>query len=375
MTQKRYTEIPKRQKCINKEEPYIGGAKDIFDDELEQPQSVINSAIERKYNSQTSNGMGKVVIKKNKSFASQVTEPNTIYVIQYDFALTGDVIIPENCILEFDGGSLNGAYNIGYNGALLQGALKVNCICSGSVRNESATPQMYGAKGDGETDDTIAIQNCINGNNSVIFPFGTYIIGNTSIVRLHSNLNLNFADAIIKKATASTITNSIQMFLANDCDNVVMQGGIIIGDLDVHKDTWNIGTEYQNTAIHFHHCTNCIIKNVTTKKHIGDGIYIGTQLGNSSTNILIEDCKIYETYRNGISVTGCNGIVIRNCIIDKTYWLCCIDIEPASQVTDKEVTDVLLDNVKTSNRGGSSPELSVYKANDIRAINCSIKFS
>ena len=32
MTQKRYTEIPKRQKCINKEEPYIGGAEDIIDD-------------------------------------------------------------------------------------------------------------------------------------------------------------------------------------------------------------------------------------------------------------------------------------------------------------------------------------------------------
>ena len=42
MTQKRYNEIPKRQKCVNKEEPYIGGAIDIFDDNLEKPQSQVN---------------------------------------------------------------------------------------------------------------------------------------------------------------------------------------------------------------------------------------------------------------------------------------------------------------------------------------------
>ena len=42
MTQKRYTEIPKRQKCVNKEEPYIGGAVDIVDDTLGKPQSQVN---------------------------------------------------------------------------------------------------------------------------------------------------------------------------------------------------------------------------------------------------------------------------------------------------------------------------------------------
>lgn len=45
MTQKRYTEIPKRQKCINKEEPYIGGAKDLIDDELMLTQAQINNIV------------------------------------------------------------------------------------------------------------------------------------------------------------------------------------------------------------------------------------------------------------------------------------------------------------------------------------------
>lgn len=38
------------------------------------------------------------------------------------------------------------------------------------------TPQMYGAKGDGETDDTIAIQNAINSGQNVFFPDGTYLV-------------------------------------------------------------------------------------------------------------------------------------------------------------------------------------------------------
>ena len=45
MTQKRYTEIPKRQKCVNKEEPYIGGAVDIVDDDLQLTQAKINEIV------------------------------------------------------------------------------------------------------------------------------------------------------------------------------------------------------------------------------------------------------------------------------------------------------------------------------------------
>lgn len=45
MTQKRYNEIPKRQKCINKEEPYIGGTADIIDDDLMLTQAQINDIV------------------------------------------------------------------------------------------------------------------------------------------------------------------------------------------------------------------------------------------------------------------------------------------------------------------------------------------
>lgn len=59
------------------------------------------------------NGMGYVILRKNKSFAEQVTQANTIYEIRYDFDLNGaEITVPENCVLKFNGGSFkNGTIN------------------------------------------------------------------------------------------------------------------------------------------------------------------------------------------------------------------------------------------------------------------------
>lgn len=49
------------------------------------------------------------------SFESQVTQTNKIYVIHDDFTLSGNVTIPDNCVLKFDGGSISGGYTINFN--------------------------------------------------------------------------------------------------------------------------------------------------------------------------------------------------------------------------------------------------------------------
>ena len=53
-------------------------------------------------------GMGYVILRKDKTFAEQVTQANTIYEIRYDFDLNGEEIqIKEGCVLSFVGGSLS----------------------------------------------------------------------------------------------------------------------------------------------------------------------------------------------------------------------------------------------------------------------------
>ena len=45
MTEIKTTNIPRRQKCVNKEHPYIGGAADVIDDELQLTQAQINAIV------------------------------------------------------------------------------------------------------------------------------------------------------------------------------------------------------------------------------------------------------------------------------------------------------------------------------------------
>ena len=67
-------------------------------------------------NRDNTNGMGYVILRKNKSFVEQVTKENTIYEIRYDFNLNGQKItIPNRCILKFEGGSFANGTIIGHN--------------------------------------------------------------------------------------------------------------------------------------------------------------------------------------------------------------------------------------------------------------------
>ena len=67
-------------------------------------------------NRSTLNGMGYIILRKNKSFAEQITKANTIYEIRYEFDLNGEeVTIQEGCILKFEGGKIINGKLIGNN--------------------------------------------------------------------------------------------------------------------------------------------------------------------------------------------------------------------------------------------------------------------
>ena len=91
----------------------------INEEDLSIPDGGKLQFANRVYNAQQPDGMGYVILRKNKTFAEQVTKANTIYEIRYAFDLSGaSVSLPAGCVLYFNGGKLE-------NGTLVGNGTKV----------------------------------------------------------------------------------------------------------------------------------------------------------------------------------------------------------------------------------------------------------
>lgn len=137
----------------------------------------------------TTNGMGYVILRKDKSFEEQVTQENTIYEIRYDFNIAGQTItIPSNCIIELNGGSIeNGIINYDYT--IINGDIsKLNVTNTGVFFTNSYVKHhsfIY-ANGlkegvDNKSSNTSYLQNLIDTYDNVVIPTGKYYIGKIEI--------------------------------------------------------------------------------------------------------------------------------------------------------------------------------------------------
>lgn len=156
------------------------------------------------------------VLKPGIPFASQVTDPNMKYVIKYDFDLGGgDVTIPENCILEFDGGSLRNGTIVGNNTKIGSNSECFNNITfSGNFASGEILVEWFGAKNDGITDCSAAFEDAIAfasyiktsklptdedlsvvASATIKLNGGTYLVNDTIV--LSSLVNINGNDATI----------------------------------------------------------------------------------------------------------------------------------------------------------------------------------
>lgn len=151
---------------------------------------------DKEYAPKDYSGMGRVYLRKhyvngvNTLTQHMMRKPNTIYIIQYDYCLAGQTIeVPDNCVLDFQGGSLRNGTIRFYNTILIANTEVFNNITlKGNLLNDTCTTAWFKLDRTGSTDISSQIRGLFSvASNRVEFTEGTY---------LFSEVDVNFPAAI-----------------------------------------------------------------------------------------------------------------------------------------------------------------------------------
>lgn len=205
----------------------------------------------------------------------------------------------------------------------------------------------YGAKGDGVTDDTQAIQEAIDNNSSVFFPEGNYIISQAIVIN-KSNVSIigsNKINCIITRRGENTSGLESLTIQGYPVDYDVLAGFIVYGDrnnINIHnltikkEEPVQTGTllympfinnsNFSNLllvrgaiAIHCMQTWLVIFQDVHLRWCYEKGIYIGGHAGATSTTTTMINVSISgnnKSFPVGFSLFSISSLYMVNCGVD-----------------------------------------------------------
>ena len=201
------------------------------------------------------------------------------------------------------------------------------------LRNESViSVKEYGARGDGITDDSYAIQKALDSvtptKSIVYFPCGTYLTNNDLMIRSNTHL-MGCGEKSIIKRKGNKLTNYAVLNCAAE-ENIIIENIKVLGE---RKDHLSESGEW-GMCISLSGAKNVNIKNCHLADAWGDGIYVGSHNGEKCEHITVQSCMIDNNRRNGVSVINCDVFRMVNCIITNTKGTAPqsgIDFEPNNE--------------------------------------------
>lgn len=291
----------------------------------------------RAYNSQTPDGMGYKILRKNASFVSQVTEANTIYEIRYNFVLSGGSIsLPVGAILRFVGGTLSNGTIIGNNSEIVSNYAgifdSVNLL--GTWSNTEFFVGWWKCVADGVADDgpilhSISATINANGGGKLVFPqnmiyaasipTGPTDYGGRVEPYYVLDFRSTFIDVEMNGSTIKVLPNlwvAYGVFNFQEC-TFSLRNGKIEGD----RLTRDYSQAYEDSGA----CNGIYVRggqgkicDMELSQMPGNGFYIGNlRTEATAASVDVERCYIHNVRKNGAGVTGNKKAAFRGCVFRK----------------------------------------------------------
>lgn len=239
-----------------------------------------------------------------------------------------------------------GSFDLGQSAKSLPGFAKAEAATTLDVRT-------YGAKGNGTTNDTAAIQAAVNAlgttGGTVVIPPGTYLVDAIKSINLKSNINLQMTPTTVLKALPNSNDWSAVLKL-NNISYTNVYSGVLMGDRYQH-----LGTSGEHgMGVSILGSKNIIVQGTIAKNMWGDGFYIATgSTGAVPRNIQLIDVQADNNRRQGISlISGYNVSIIRPRLTNTngTAPSAGLDIEP-NKITDTLQNISIVDPYTAKNQG------------------------
>ena len=238
------------------------------------------------------------------------------------------------------------------------------------VYSGAVNVKWFGAKGDGVTDDTKAVQQCMDNCDNIVIPMGTFVLSNV--------LNVKSSTVIKGVSLTNTILQSKYGVFTTYFDGV-RHDNILIENLTLN------GVDKSNNSIGIYIESSFSTINKIVSKNFYYGIrynqgwtnniynchitncYNGMELWEATNNVTVTGCEINHNDAYGIRMQGCRNNRIINCGIEENGYAG-IWVHGGTQAT-REL--IIADNYFENNCNDSSaPELAdIYVDRDGQEIS------